>query len=39
MADDGGMVDGVALRRVVTIIKDMELQGFAVPERITIKVP
>ena len=26
MADDGEMVDGLALRRIVTIIKDMELQ-------------
>lgn len=39
MPDDGHIMDGEALKRVVNMIKDIEYQGFAVPERITIKVP
>merc|ERR1712106_292195 len=38
MADDGEDMDGSALKTVVTMIKDMECQGFAVPDRITVKV-
>merc|ERR1712062_883672 len=40
MPDDGEQsIDGSALKSVVSIIKDMEMKGFAVPERISIKVP
>lgn len=40
MPDDGQQnMDDSALKSVVSIIKDMELKGFAVPERISIKVP
>merc|ERR1712055_235717 len=39
MADDGHNIDGSALKTVVSMIKDMECQGFAVPERISIKIP
>jgi len=39
MADDGAPIQGPALKTVVGMIKDMEFQGFSVPERITIKVP
>lgn len=39
MADDGQTIEGSALKTVVGMIKDMECQGFSVPERITIKVP
>jgi len=39
MADDGHSIDGSALKTVVSMIKDMEFQGFAVPERISIKIP
>jgi len=40
MPDDGQQnIDDSALKSVVSIIKDMELKGFAVPERISIKVP
>ena len=54
IADDGKMIDGAALKTVVTMIKDMEyqvsksvsdciiiifiVQGFTVPDRITVKV-
>merc|ERR1712106_202495 len=38
MADDGHNIDGSALKTVVNMIKDMEFQGFAVPERISIKI-
>merc|ERR1712106_1051657 len=38
MADDGEDMDGSALKTLVTMIKDMECQGFAVPDRITVKV-
>ena len=53
MVDDGEMMDGSALKTVVSMIKDMEyqvgsinssyiifriIQGFAVPDRITVKV-
>jgi len=38
MVDDGEMMDGSALKTVVSMIKDMEYQGFAVPDRITVKV-
>jgi len=39
MADDGHPIEGPALKTVVGMIKDMEYQGFSVPERITIKMP
>jgi len=39
MADDGQPIEGPALKTVVGMIKDMEYQGFSVPERITIKMP
>merc|ERR1712128_329391 len=38
MADDGHNIDGSALKTVVNMIKDMEFQGFAVPERISINI-
>merc|ERR1712106_735803 len=38
MADDGHNIDGSALKTVVNMIKDMEFQGFTVPERISIKI-
>merc|ERR1711892_498596 len=38
MADDGHNIDGSALKTVVNIIKGMEFQGFAVPERISINI-
>jgi len=38
MADDGEEIDNSALKTVVTMIKEMECQGFAVPDRITVKV-
>jgi len=38
MADDGEMINNAALKTVVTMIKDMECQGCAVPDRITVKV-
>jgi len=38
MADDGHSFDGSALKTVVSMIKDMEFQGFAVPERISVKI-
>lgn len=34
----GGELDSGALRTVVNMIKEMECQGFAVPERISVKV-
>merc|ERR1719229_1373633 len=38
MPDDGQQnIDSSALQNVVSLIKDMELKGFAVPERISIK--
>ncbi|XP_023338184.1 uncharacterized protein LOC111708910 [Eurytemora carolleeae] len=37
-SQDGHSLDGEALRKVVNMIKDIEFQGFAVPERITIKI-
>merc|ERR1712106_186860 len=39
LAEDGNSLDGSALRTVVGMIKDMEMQGFAVPERISIRMP
>jgi len=39
MPEEGGEVEGAALKKVVNMIKDIEFQGFAVPERITIKMP
>lgn len=40
MPDDGQCeLDASALQSVVAIIKDMEIKGFAVPERISIKLP
>merc|ERR1711892_278536 len=39
LAEDGNSIDGSALRTVVGMIKDMETQGFAVPERISIRMP
>jgi len=40
MPDDGQQnIDASALQNVVSIIKDMEIKGFAVPERISIKIP
>merc|ERR1712106_104074 len=39
LAEDGNSLDGSALRTVVGMIKDMETQGFAVPERISIRMP
>jgi len=39
MADDDQMIDNKALKTVVTMIKDMECQGCAVPDRITVKIP
>jgi len=40
MPDDGQQnIDASALQSVVSIIKDMEIKGFAVPERISIKIP
>lgn len=39
MADDGQPIEGPALKTVVGMIKDLEYQGFSVPERITIKMP
>jgi len=40
MPDDGHHdIDASALQSVVSIIKDMEVKGFAVPERISIKIP
>merc|ERR1712106_850131 len=39
LAEDGNSIDGSALRTVVSMIKDMETQGFAVPERISIRMP
>jgi len=39
MADHGQGIEGPALKTVVGMIKEMEFQGFAVPERITIKIP
>jgi len=38
MADDGEIINGAALKTVVSMIKDMECQGCAVPDRITVKV-
>jgi len=38
MADDGEVINNAALKTVVTMIKDMECQGCAVPDRITVKV-
>eukprot|EP00088_Acartia_fossae_P068926 TRINITY_DN8856_c0_g1_i1.p1 TRINITY_DN8856_c0_g1~~TRINITY_DN8856_c0_g1_i1.p1 ORF type:complete len:219 (-),score=72.68 TRINITY_DN8856_c0_g1_i1:33-689(-) len=38
MPEDGGEMDSEALKKVVSMIKDIEFQGFAVPERITIKL-
>jgi len=38
MPDDGHSIDGPALKTVVSMIKDLEFQGFAVPEKISIKV-
>jgi len=37
MSEEGQQMDGDALRKVVNMIKDIEFQGFVVPERITIK--
>lgn len=37
MPDDGHIIDGSALKTVVSMIKNLEFQGFAVPERISIK--
>jgi len=37
--DEQQNIDASALKSVVSIIKDMELNGFAVPERISIKIP
>jgi len=39
MTEDGESLDSNALRAVVGMIKDIEYQGLAVPERITIRVP
>lgn len=39
MPEDGHALEGEALIKVVNMIKDIEFQGFAVPERITIKIP
>merc|ERR1719147_90006 len=38
MADDGEIINNTALKTVVSMIKDMECQGCAVPDRITVKV-
>jgi len=38
IADDTEMMDGAALKTVVSMIKDMEYQGCAVPDRITVKI-
>jgi len=39
MTEDGESLDSNALRAVVGMIKEIEYQGLAVPERITIRVP
>merc|ERR1712088_864936 len=39
MTEDGETLDSNALKTVVGMIKEIEYQGLAVPERITIKVP
>jgi len=39
MTEDGESLDSNALRAVVSMIKEIEYQGLAVPERITIRVP